>query len=314
MVRDKVWFWGSFGSNDIKNRTGGADAETPSRRTTPSSRARRFKANAQFSGIELRRRRRGTTVTRTSSAATPVPTRPAPDDLGPTWPHGSLIKFEDTHVFNSNFFLSAAPWSKVDGGFSLTSQGGHRLRRSSSRRPGDGLGFGSGVVAEQFPVGAVERVRRKRSRSTARTSSTPGSRRVTRSSSAARHAQLRDGPVRSTGPAVTSSSSIWRSSASPPARTRSGWSLIAARRRLVSQDYTSFWAAGHGLSLGDLTANVGLRYDLQEARQRALLASRATRAVPRTAAGTFVRRLRGRSVRIPGRRSRPALGRHVRRR
>ncbi len=117
-VKDKLWFWGSFGSNDIKNRTGAASPDAVQADDTILENTA-LKINGQL----------GSSNSFTGSwnngdkkkfGRNAGPTRPQPttwDQRGPS----AIIKFEDTHVVNSNFFIGGT-LSKVDGGFSLTSK------------------------------------------------------------------------------------------------------------------------------------------------------------------------------------------------
>ncbi|MFQ5528526.1 MAG: carboxypeptidase regulatory-like domain-containing protein [Thermoanaerobaculia bacterium] len=114
-LRDKLWFWGSFGTNDIKNLTGGSSPSAVQEDNTILENTA-FKVNAQFSGNNSavgswnngNKRKFGRNAS---------PTRPAPTTWNQRGP-SAIIKFEDTHVFSSSFFLGGT-WAKVDGGFSL---------------------------------------------------------------------------------------------------------------------------------------------------------------------------------------------------
>jgi hypothetical protein len=117
-IQDKLWFWGSFGSNDIKNRTGAA---TPDRvqadDTILENTALKINAQITPSNSFTASWNNGDKKKFGRNAG---PTRPQPttwDQRGPS----AIIKFEDTHVVNSNFFIGGT-YSIVDGGFSLTSK------------------------------------------------------------------------------------------------------------------------------------------------------------------------------------------------
>ncbi len=116
VIRDRLWFWGSHGQNDIKNLTGGADAsDIQSDDTILTNTA--FKVNAQISGSNSFTGS-WNNGDKEKFGRNAGPTRPQPttwDQRGPS----AIIKFEDTHIVNSNFFLTGG-YSKVDGGFSLT--------------------------------------------------------------------------------------------------------------------------------------------------------------------------------------------------
>ena len=119
VVRDKLWFWGSFGTNDIKNRTGGASqAQIQSDDTILENTS--FKVNAQISSNNsaLGSWNNGNKLKFGRNAG---PTRPAPTTWNQRGP-SAIIRFEDTHVFSSSFFLGGT-YGKVDGGFQLVAQG-----------------------------------------------------------------------------------------------------------------------------------------------------------------------------------------------
>lgn len=113
--RDRLWFWGSWGQNDIKQTAaGGTDDDTILENSA-------FKANVQISGNnsgvaswnngDKQKFGRGAGPSRSAESTW--------NQRGPT----AVIKFEDTHIFSSNFFLTGQ-YSKVDGGFSLLARGG----------------------------------------------------------------------------------------------------------------------------------------------------------------------------------------------
>ena len=110
VIEDKFWAWASWGQNDINNIVGGGGTD----RTVLENTA--IKLNAQFGGSnsavgsfnngDKKKFGRGAQPAWDASATW--------NQRGPT----GVSKFEDTHVFSSNFFASAQ-FSKVDGGFSL---------------------------------------------------------------------------------------------------------------------------------------------------------------------------------------------------
>ncbi len=118
VLRDRLWFWGSFGTNDIRNLTGGTTVENVQPDDTVLENSA-FKLNWQIVSANsfVASWNNGDKNKFGRSAG---PTRPAPttwDQRGPT----AIYKFEDTHVFSSSFFLGGT-YSKVDGGFSLVSK------------------------------------------------------------------------------------------------------------------------------------------------------------------------------------------------
>jgi len=116
VVRDKLWFWGAFGTNDIRNRSGGDVLEDVQNDDTILENAA-FKLNWQIveSNSFIASWNNGDKKKFGRDAG---PTRPQPttwNQRGPT----AIYKFEDTHILNSSFFLTGN-YSKVDGGFSLS--------------------------------------------------------------------------------------------------------------------------------------------------------------------------------------------------
>ncbi len=114
LLRDRLWAWGSWGQNDIRQFTaGGAPDNTQLENTA-------IKLNAQISGSNsaLASFNNGDKKKQGRSAGPSRPPETTFNQRGPT----GIYKVEDTHVFSSDFFLTGS-WSKVDGGFSLTSQG-----------------------------------------------------------------------------------------------------------------------------------------------------------------------------------------------
>ncbi len=118
VIKDRLWFWGSHGQNDIRNLTGGASpADVQSDNTILTNTA--FKINGQLSGANSFTGS-WNNGDKEKFGRNAGPTRPQPttwNQRGPT----AIIKVEDTHVVNSNFFVTGG-YSKVDAGFSLTSQ------------------------------------------------------------------------------------------------------------------------------------------------------------------------------------------------
>jgi len=257
VVRDRLWFWGSFGTNDIKNRTGGetpADAQSDDTILENTS----LKVNAQLAAPNslVASWNNGDKRKFGRSAG---PSRPQPttwDQRGPT----ALYKLEDTHIVNSNFFLSGT-LSKVDGGFSLTCKaciGAGSLEATpesvldrnavwqnsylsgSSSRPSEeakvdgSYFFNTGDASHEIKFGA-----RLRNFETNSPFHWPG-----------RDLFVIEGEYYDI-----------------PGNTEV---LVVHRGEtpLISQDYTSFWVQDT-VSLSRLTINGGLRYDLQEARNEA---------------------------------------------
>jgi Carboxypeptidase regulatory-like domain/TonB-dependent Receptor Plug Domain len=115
VIKDRLWIWGAYGENDINNIVGGGqvdatilenyNAKLNAQIATPNS------AVVQWSEGDKIKNGRGAGPSRAPETTT--------DQTGPT----EVSKIEDTHLFNSNFYLTGL-YSLVDGGFTLTPKGG----------------------------------------------------------------------------------------------------------------------------------------------------------------------------------------------
>ena len=114
VVQDRLWLWGSFGKNDIlQNNAGGGADDTFLENTSIKVNAQLSQAN---SGVASWNNGDKVKIGRAASATRPDPT---------TWLQrgpSAFYRFEDTHVFSSNFFLTGA-FTSDDLGFSLTAKG-----------------------------------------------------------------------------------------------------------------------------------------------------------------------------------------------
>ena len=116
VVKDKLWFWGAYGEQDIVNLVAGGtrdatllenyNAKVNSQLSTANS------AIFQFS--------RGDKIKDGRGAGPQRPPETTWDQSGPT----DVYKIEDTHIFSPDFYLTGL-WSFVDGGFSLAPKGGN---------------------------------------------------------------------------------------------------------------------------------------------------------------------------------------------
>ncbi len=259
VLRDRLWFWGSFGNNEIGNLTGGrTPADVQQDRTVLENTALKFNWQIASPNSFVGSWNNGDKNKFGRSAG---PTRPGPttwDQRGPT----AIYKFEDTHVFSSSFFLGGS-WSKVDGGFSLVSKAciaagscadatetawdangvwqnsylsGPSSRPSTEFKIDGSYFFNTGNTSHELKFGG-----RLRNFETQSTFHWPG----------------RD--------LFTVDGGFWAGLDSPTI-------AVVARRgedsAPVSQDYTSLWAQDT-MQFGAFTVNVGFRYDLQEGQNDA---------------------------------------------
>ncbi len=255
VVKDRIWFWGSHGQNDIKNLTGGnSPADVLSDDTILTNTA--FKVNAQLSQANsaVGSWNNGDKEKFGRNAS---PTRPAPttwDQRGPT----AIIKFEDTHVVNSNFFIGGT-YNKVDGGFQLVS----KAFLASGNDAAQTILGADGVWQNSFWNGGSARPQEE--------VKTDGS--YFFSTGNISHelkfgARLRE--------FESSSNFGWSNDNAWAIDTGSGLdsALLITQRGFtppVTQDYTSAWVQDT-ISAGNWTINAGLRYDRQEGANEAVIA------------------------------------------
>ena len=123
LLKDRIWLWGSWGQNDIKqNAASGDQDDTILENTTLKLNSQVNASNslvASWNDGNKQKFGRGAGVTR------PRPT--TWNQRGPT----AVYRVEDTHIFNSSTFVTGT-WSHTDGGFQLLSIG----------QSGDGLAAG----------------------------------------------------------------------------------------------------------------------------------------------------------------------------
>jgi hypothetical protein len=129
ILKDKLWVWGSYGENDIKLLTV-ADVADNSLLETWNAKlnwqvAQNNSATVFFSDNAKTKQGRNAGPTRPQETTWNQDGRPSESDVfgfmfgdRPT-----VAKIEDTHIFGSNFFLTGS-FAESDGGFELVPQGG----------------------------------------------------------------------------------------------------------------------------------------------------------------------------------------------
>ena len=112
---DRLWAWASWGTADISQITAIGTTDRTILESTGVKLNAQFTAGnsavGSFTNNDKKKFGRGAASNRGADSLW--------NQRGPT----GISKFEDTHVFGSNFFLSGA-YVYVDGGFSLASTGG----------------------------------------------------------------------------------------------------------------------------------------------------------------------------------------------
>ena len=252
-IKDRLWVWGSFGVNDIKNRTGGATSAAIQSDDTILENSS-FKINAQL-GANNSALGSWNNGDKKKFGRNASPTRPQPttwDQRGPS----AIIRFEDTHVFNSNFFLGGH-YGKVDGGFQLTSKGvvgagsleaapetvwdqdgiwQNSYLSGGSSRPSEEVNldanyfFNTGNTSHELKIGG----------------------------------RLRD--FETVSPFFWPGRDIFHISGSVFGISDPTVDLVrahAGQTPLITQEYTSFWAQDT-VQTGNLTVNFGFRWDVQD--------------------------------------------------
>ena len=242
-LRDKLWFWGSYGVNDVQqfNAGGGAD-NTILRNTSLKINAQPSTNNSAVVSWNVGDKNkfgRGAGPARSTGSTW--------DQRGPT----DIYKLEDTHVFNNAFYLTGQ-LSKVQGGFSLTTKAGAgpdapetlwdtdgtwstNFQSGSSQRPAEEVRldgsyfFNSGNTSHELKFGG-----RQRDFETSSPFAWPGRNLV----------------------------NIAGENFGAPAGPADFFFVYRAGSTPVSQEYFSLWAQDT-ISFDKLTLNVGLRFDDQ---------------------------------------------------
>jgi hypothetical protein len=252
LKRDHLWLWGSWGSQVVKMTAAGGAPDN----TDLENVALKFNGVFRDDNSFIASFNNGDKIKLGRDAGRTRPAETSVDQRGPT----GVYKAEDTHVFNSNFFLSGT-WSKVDGGFGVISQGvksagcagldcpfevetlvdpGGIYRNSyyqfNSSRPAEewkldgSYFFGSGLASHEFKFGG-----RERSAEVFTSFLWPG-RNIFHL--AGENFGFETGP--------TDVVSAWRGAWAP-----------------ANEDYTSLWLQDT-ISRNSWTANLGLRWDRQK--------------------------------------------------
>ena len=241
IIDDKLWIWANYGVQDVQLLTVADVADD----TDLDTYGAKLNAQPTQSNSLVAFYNFGDKVKNGRNAG---PTRPQPTTWFQTGPT-DIYKLEDTHVFSSSFFLTGLA-SYVGGGFQLTPLGGldgpnasvgltswannflhHETERPQEQLKLDGsYFFDTGDVGHELKFGAGYRT------------------------------------------AEISSMSVWPDNvlrldyAVAAFGTPYNWAQVVRPRAENSEmDYTSLYLQDT-MTAGNLTANVGLRYDKQEGR------------------------------------------------
>jgi hypothetical protein len=128
IVRDKLWIWGSYGKNDIKLLTV-SDFPDNSQLETWNAKfnwqvAQNNSATVFFSNNDKTKQGRNAGPTRPQETTWNQESLASDPNFFGFWSERpTASKIEDTHIFGSNFFLTGS-YAESDGGFQLVPQGG----------------------------------------------------------------------------------------------------------------------------------------------------------------------------------------------
>ncbi|HVS64153.1 MAG TPA: TonB-dependent receptor [Thermoanaerobaculia bacterium] len=130
VIRDKFWLWGSWGQNDVQQNAASGTADD----TILENQS--LKANAQFtqSNSAVGSWNNGDKLKFGRDASITRPDITTWNQRGPS----AIMRFEDTHVFSSNLFLTGT-YSLGDFGFQLAAKGGVGPDATESWRRSDGV-------------------------------------------------------------------------------------------------------------------------------------------------------------------------------
>ncbi len=242
VVRDRFWMWGSWGQNDIQqNASSGTADDTILENTSLKANAQFTQANsfvASWNNGDKQKFGRGAGTTRPDATTW--------NQRGPT----AFYRFEDTHVFSSNFFLTGT-YALGDTGFALAAKAGVGPGNPESWRRSDGVwqdNYQSGSASaptEEFKADASYFF------NTGNTN----------------HELKVGGRFRSY---ETQSAFLWPGRNIFTYNTTSTHFVVAQRgvATPTKLDYFSLWAQDT-ISMGRFTFNAGLRWDDQKGKQLA---------------------------------------------
>ncbi len=246
VLRDRFWMWGSWGQNDIQqNAASGTADDTILENTALKANAQFTQANsfvASWNNGDKQKFGRGAGVTR--------PDITTWNQRGPS----ASYRFEDTHVFSSNFFLTGT-YSLGDFGFALATKGGVGVNAPETLYDVDG------VWQDNYQSGSAASPNQEFKADSSYFFNTGNT----------NHELKVGGRYRNY---ETSSTFIWPgrniyTDATPMAD--GGLPQVAMLRGIatpVTQEYFSVWAQDT-ISLGRFTINAGLRYDDQKGTNEA---------------------------------------------
>ena len=254
-IVDKLWLWGSYGVNDIQQfNAGGLPDNTLLENTSVKLNAQLSSANsflASWNNGDKKKFGRGAGPGRASETTW--------DQRGPS----AIWKFEDTHVFSSNLYLTGT-YSKTDLGFALRPKGLDNCADGSPTActpSQETLWDTDGVWRQNYLNGFARRPED--------TIKLDGSYFFNTGSSTSHELKF-GGRVRQTSgfsdfgwPGRNIVNIAGENFGASPGPNDFFFLYRRGVEQDIDADYTSFWAQDT-IATGNWTFNVGLRYDLQE--------------------------------------------------
>ncbi|HVE13445.1 MAG TPA: hypothetical protein VNI01_08640, partial [Elusimicrobiota bacterium] len=117
IVKDRLWIWGSYGRNKIQLRTIANVVDFTDLKAKNAKINAQVASNNSASGFYF-----DSDKVKIGRNAGPTRTQETTWDQGHFGPKPTTYKVEDTHIFSSNFYLTGM-YSKVNGGFELVPEG-----------------------------------------------------------------------------------------------------------------------------------------------------------------------------------------------
>ncbi len=242
-VRDRLWLWGSWGQNDVQQNAASGTADD----TILENQSLKINAQISPSNSAVASWNNGDKQKFGRGASTSRPDITTWNQRGPS----AVYRFEDTHVFSSNLFVTGT-YSLGDFGFQLGAKGGSGINAPQT------VLTQSGVWANNYLSGS--------------TSSPNDEFKVDGSyffnTGATSHELKIGGRMRTF---ESSSAFVWPGGDIYTQYTASGTGLLWVHRGIATPsvlEYVSLWVQDT-LSFGNLTLNLGLRFDDQSGTNEA---------------------------------------------
>lgn len=239
IVKDRLWIWGSYGRQKVNLLTIADVADKTDLKTYNGKLNAQIAASNSATAFVLN-------SDKVKIGRNAGPTRPQETtwDQGKFGPGPTAWKIEDTHIFSSNFYLTGL-YSEVNGGFQLAPEGGLEVTPFNDA---------NGVWHETFLLNTTLRPQKQAKLDASNFFNTGSLSHELKFGAGYRRADVTS-LSRWGGAGLILDASQWIS----------GFNLLAAARDAgpsVRNTYKNGYLQDT-LTVGNLTANVGLRYDVQ---------------------------------------------------